>query len=73
MGKSSAANASSEEVKKRGNFFKECKAELDKVVKPTFGETKQATIVTIIILVFVALVLCVYDFVFGGMMRAIVG
>lgn len=47
-------------------FFAGCKAELKKVVKPTREETMQATWVTIIILVFVAVSLFLFDVILKG-------
>lgn len=54
-------NKSAVTVEKKTSFFSECREELRKVVKPTKDETIQATIVTIVILAFVAIVLSLYD------------
>ena len=49
-------------------FFKECREELNKVVKPTRQETIQATLVTLFIVVFVAALLAIFDLIFGQVM-----
>lgn len=58
---------------KKTNFFSECREELRKVVKPTKDETIQATMVTIVILAFVAIVLSLYDVILQKGLYAIYG
>jgi preprotein translocase SecE subunit len=55
------------------SFFRESIDELKKVTTPTKQETVQATIVTIIIMVFVALCLFLLDFLFGNLMESVLG
>lgn len=50
---------------KAPSFLSSCVAELQKVVRPTKDETIQATTVTIFILIFVALVLWLFDVIWG--------
>ena len=58
-------------VAKRGNFFAECREELRKVVHPTKDETIRATGVTIFIILFVSLVLCIFDIIFSTLMTRV--
>ena len=53
-------------------FLRESLAELKKVHTPTRAETIQATLVTLFIMVFVAVVLFVLDVLFKGLMHALV-
>jgi preprotein translocase subunit SecE len=53
-------------------FVRECVEELKKVDFPNRQQTMQATMVTLFIMVFVALVLFVLDVVFKHMMEALV-
>jgi preprotein translocase SecE subunit len=52
-------------------FVKECRAELDKVTRPTRQETTQATLVTLFIVVFVAGALALMDVLFNSVMAAV--
>lgn len=51
-------------------YIRESLDELKKVSRPTRQETIQATIVTIVIMMFMALVLFVFDVVFNRLMTA---
>jgi preprotein translocase SecE subunit len=55
-------------VTRKKGFLSESIEELRKVTSPTRQETIQATIVTLILIVFFALILAVFDFVFRGIM-----
>ena len=52
-------------------FFKECRDELRKVVKPTKQETIQATTVTLFIIVVVSLILALFDVIFSKLMMQV--
>ena len=56
---------------KAPSFLSSCVAELQKVVRPTKDETIQATTVTIFILIFVALVLWLFDVVLSAGARGV--
>ncbi len=55
-----------------GTFFHESVAELKKVQSPTKQETIQATVVTLAILIFFAVVLAVLDWAFKSLMWQLV-
>lgn len=74
--KKSKSERSSDEVgvvSQSASFFRESVDELKKVTTPTRQETVQATIVTIVIMVFVALCLFLLDFLFGNLMESVLG
>ena len=52
-------------------FFKECREELHKVVKPTKQETIQATTVTLFIIVVVSVILALFDVIFDRLMMVV--
>ena len=52
-------------------FFKECRDELHKVVKPTRQETIQATTVTLFIIVLVSVILALFDVIFNRLMMVV--
>lgn len=52
-------------------FLSDSVTELKKVTSPTKQETIQATVVTLVIVVFVALCLCVLDLIFNNLMGAV--
>jgi len=58
-------------VAQTSGFFHESVEELKKVTVPTRQETIQATLVTLIIMVFVAMCLFFMDFLFGSLMRSV--
>jgi preprotein translocase SecE subunit len=58
-------------VGKGTGFFHDCMDELKKVSKPTRQETIQATIVTIILMLFIAVALGLMDVVFYNLMSAL--
>jgi preprotein translocase subunit SecE len=53
------------------NFFSESVGELKKITTPTRQETFQATIMTIIIIIFMSLCVFLLDLVFNGIMSSI--
>lgn len=53
------------------SFVKDCRAELDKVTRPTRQETTQATLVTLFIVAFVAGALALMDVLFSSVMSAV--
>ena len=59
-------------IGKASTFFKESVEELKKVHKPTKQETIQATLVTLGIMVFISVVLALFDFVFRKVVEAII-
>ncbi len=52
-----------------GNFFKEVKSELKKVVWPTFAKIKQNTLIVIIYVLVIGLVIWGLDLLFGWGMK----
>ena len=52
-------------------FIKECRTELDKVTHPTRQETIQATLVVLVIVIFVAGMLALMDVVFHSVMSTV--
>ncbi len=54
-----------------GGFFSEAQEELRKVSTPTRQETIQATIVTLVIVAFVAIMLAVFDVAFNSIMKVV--
>lgn len=54
------------------SFIKESRAELSKVHTPSREETVQATWVTLVIMVIIALVLFVFDVIFRQLMEALI-
>ena len=56
--------AEAQGITKATSFLRESVEELKKVQKPTRQETIQATVVTLGIMVFISLVLALFDFVF---------
>ena len=52
-----------------GNFFKEVKSELKKVVWPTFAKIKQNTLIVIIYVLIIGLVIWGLDMLFGWGMQ----
>ncbi|MCI5064924.1 preprotein translocase subunit SecE [bacterium] len=73
VGPSASSGAASVSVADLPQFFRESVGELKKVTTPTRQETIQATIVTIIIMVFIALCLFFLDFLFGNLMESVLG
>lgn len=67
----SASDDSSVLVKGRG-YFSQSVDELKKVSKPTKQEATQATLVAVALVIFVALVIAVFDLLFGQLMNVIV-
>lgn len=59
-------------VKRVTQYFTDSVEELKKVSAPTKQETWQATVVTVLIIGFVALVVALLDMIFGGMMSQLV-
>lgn len=57
---------------KIGNFFKEVKAELKKVVWPTFAKIKQNTLIVIIYVLVIGVVIWGLDMLFGWGMQLFV-
>lgn len=53
------------------DFWNNCVEELRKVSTPTRAETIQATVVTVVIMLFVALCLTLMDFLFDRIMGAL--
>jgi len=58
-------------VGKGTRFLSECNDELRKVVRPNRQETIQATLVTLVIVIFVAVVLSASDLIFGWLLKLI--
>lgn len=58
-------------IGKSRRYFAESVEELRKVTRPTRQETVQATLVTVIIMLFVSVCLFILDLVFNGLMTAI--
>lgn len=58
-------------IGKSKEFFGDCVDELKKVTTPTRQETVQATLVAVVIIVFVAVALLLLDFVFNRVMGAL--
>ena len=58
-------------IGKGQEFLSDSVAEIKKVTTPTKQETTQATLVTIVIILFVALCLCLLDLVFNNLMGAV--
>ena len=54
------------------NYFSESVEEFKKVARPTPAEARQATLVTIVLVVFVALTISLFDFVFTQLMQAVI-
>jgi preprotein translocase subunit SecE len=52
-------------------YFKDSVVELKKVHTPTRSETIQATLVTIIIMIFISVTLAIFDLIFGRLTAAI--
>ncbi len=71
MGMENTESGSS--LSKASQFLTDCKEELKKVVKPTREETVRATGVTIFILLFVAIVLALFDVFFNRAMNIVFG
>ena len=59
-------------VAKGSSYFSEAVDELKKVSKPTAAEARQATLVTIALVLFVALVVALFDFLFSQLMNVVV-
>lgn len=59
-------------VAKGRSYVSESIAELKKISHPTRQQTVQATLVTLVIVVFVSLCLFILDVIFGKLMQAIV-
>ncbi len=57
---------------KIGNFFKEVKSELKKVVWPTFAKIKQNTLIVIIYVLVIGVVIWGLDMLFGWGMQLFV-
>lgn len=70
-GKSSASESTSW-VKQGSEFVSESMEELKRISTPTKAETIQATLVTIVIMSFVALALFVMDMLFSAVMKSII-
>jgi|GEM_PF-5001521 len=60
-------------IKLAPQYFRDCVEELKKVSAPTRAETWQATLVTILIIAFVALVVACMDLIFGQIMSLLLG
>lgn len=54
------------------NYFSESIEEFKKVTRPTPAEARQATLVTIVLVVFVALTIALFDLVFTKLMEVII-
>ena len=70
----SSDSANGDSVEGSGNlrhFLRDSVAELKKVHSPTRAETIQATLVTLFIMFFIAIVLFVLDMVFQGLMHSL--
>lgn len=59
-------------VGKTFEFFSDCREELRKVSHPTRQETMQATLVTLIMVTFVAATLALFDLVFHQLMMVLI-
>lgn len=57
-------------VSKAQNYFSECVDELRKVARPTMSEARQATLVTVALMIFVALTIALFDLLFKQLMKA---
>ena len=56
-------------MSKAGDYISESIEELNKVSKPTLGEARQATLVTVALVIFVALVVALFDLIFTQLMN----
>lgn len=54
------------------NYFSECVEEFKKVARPTPAEARQATLVTVALVVFVALTIALFDLIFVQLMKAVI-
>ncbi|MDC0357448.1 preprotein translocase subunit SecE [Oligoflexia bacterium] len=70
MGAGRAAENQSMISKGKG-FLSDSVTEIKKVTTPTKQETTQATLVTVVIILFVAFCLCILDLVFNNLMGAV--
>ena len=68
---SGSDNSQGAGLKESGKFFTECQEELKRVSRPTKQETIQATIVTVVIVAFVAAMLCIFDIAFRQLMSVV--
>jgi preprotein translocase subunit SecE len=71
MGAEQTETAGSAIVKGR-SYLSESIAELKKVSYPTRQQTMQATLVTLVIVIFVAICLFLLDVIFGKLMEALI-
>ena len=56
-----------------GKYFKDTKSELKKVVWPSKKDTKNNTIVVLVVVAIAAVVMIALDAIFGGVMGLIIG
>jgi len=54
------------------NYFSESVDEFKKVTRPTPAEARQATLVTVVLVIFVALTIALFDLVFTQLMEAVI-
>jgi preprotein translocase subunit SecE len=59
-------------VGKAQEYVTESVDELKKVTKPTFAEAKQATIVTVLLVVAVAIIISIFDLAFSQLMKVFI-
>ena len=65
--------AEEKKVKERGKWFREMKSELKKVVWPSKEDTKNNTVVVLVVVAISAVTMIALDAAFGGIMGLIIG
>ncbi|WKZ56303.1 MAG: preprotein translocase subunit SecE [Bdellovibrionota bacterium] len=73
MSSSTSSSIPSASSAPQGNFLRDSIDELKKVSTPTRAETMQATVVTMIIIVFLSICLALIDAVFNWLMGRVIG
>ena len=71
MSKGTASGETGSLITQAGDYFSESVEELKKVSTPTRQETMQFTLITLVIVFFIAICLMIMDFVFNRIMGAL--
>lgn len=53
------------------SYFKDIKAEFKKITWPTLNDVKEATIKTLVVMLFFTVVIAVYDSVFSNILKGV--
>jgi len=69
----STAAAKPNGFKKMAKYFREVKAELKKVIWPTFANVRRDTTTVIIAIIVVGIFVGLLDFIFGGILHYLLG